>query len=52
MRAGILLMGLYWAPFTTRAALQREVAAEGKAATYAMNRDSGLEKRERPRGRN
>ena len=34
MRAGILLIVLYWALFTIRAGLQPKVAAEVKAATY------------------
>lgn len=44
MRAGILLIVLYWALFTIRAGLQPKVAAEVKAATYDMKRASGLEK--------
>lgn len=43
MRAGILLIVLYWALFTIRAGLQPKVAAEVKAATYDMKRASGLE---------
>ena len=46
MRAGILLIVLYWALFTIRAGLQPKVAAEVKAATYDMKRASGLEKLE------
>lgn len=38
MRAGILLIVLYWALFTIRAGLQPKVAAEVKAATYAGTR--------------
>lgn len=38
MRAGILLIVLYWALFTIRAGLQPKVAAEVKAATYDMKR--------------
>ena len=34
MRAGILLIVLYWALFTIRAGLQPKVAAEVKAATW------------------
>ena len=49
MRAGILLIVLYWALFTIRAGLQPKVAAEVKAATYDMNRASGLEKLEHTR---
>ena len=52
MRAGILLIVLYWALFTIRAGLQPKVAAEVKAATYDMKRASGLEKLEPPRRRN
>ena len=48
MRAGILLIVLYWALFTIRAGLQPKVAAEVKAATYDMKRASGLEKLEPP----
>ena len=40
MRAGILLIVLYWALFTIRAGLQPKVAAEVKAATYDMKRAS------------
>ena len=47
MRAGILLIVLYWALFTIRAGLQPKVAAEVKAATYDMKRASGLEKLDR-----
>ena len=46
MRAGILLIVLYWALFTIREGLQPKVAAEVKAATYDMKRASGLEKLE------
>ena len=49
MRAGILLIVLYWALFTIRAGLQPKVAAEVKAATYDMKRASGLEKLEHTR---
>jgi hypothetical protein len=49
MRAGILLIALYWALFTIRAGLQPKVAAEVKAATYDMKRASGLEKLEHTR---
>lgn len=42
MRAGILLIALYWVLFTIRAGLQPKVAAEVKAATYDMKRASGL----------
>lgn len=41
MRAGILLIVLYWALFTIRAGLQPKVAAAVKAATYDMKRASG-----------
>ena len=49
MRAGILLIVLYWALFTIRAGLQPKVAAEVKAATYDMKRASGPEKLEHTR---
>ena len=49
MRAGILLIVLYWALFTIREGLQPKVAAEVKAATYDMKRASGLEKLEHTR---
>lgn len=49
MRAGILLIVLYWALFTIRAGLQPKVAAEVKVATYDMKRASGLEKLEHTR---
>ena len=41
MRAGILLIVLYWALFTIREGLQPKVAAEVKAATYDMKREIG-----------
>lgn len=44
MRLGPLLIVCYWTLFTIRAGLNPKVAAEVKAATYDMNRTTGVER--------